>query len=89
MSKITVEGQYVGKTTIYGICQPFDNGSNEKLVIFHSTISILETELALSNNDVLIIGDFNADFNRHNRFDIIFDRFLIENNIYDIQSTLI
>ena len=80
LSKITVEGHNVGRTSIYGIWQPFDNGSNEKLAILHSTLSILEVELTLNGNDALIIGDFN----RLNRFDILFDRFLIENDIYDI-----
>ena len=56
----------------FGIWQPFDDGS---LLRF----SILQSNLSMLVNDVfsLIVGDFNADFNRGRRFDKEIDGFVI------------
>ena len=51
--------------------QPFDDGSQNKLALLQSTISLLEIEIEnLNGQDYVIMGDFNADFNRSNRFDL-------------------
>ena len=38
------------------------------------------TYLHQKNHIVLTLGDFNADIRRRNRFDIVVDKFFINNN---------
>ena len=84
VSKITVEGSSIGRVTLLGVWQPFDDSSHVKLGLLHSTISILENELELDMYPTLIMGDFNADyFNRNKRFDKIFKKFLDKMKLVD------
>ena len=65
--------------------QPFDDGSQNKLALLQSTISLLEIEIEnLNGQDYVIMGDFNADFNRSNRFDLLFKQLLIKLNMFDL-----
>ena len=84
ISKITIESEDMGKISIFGIWQPFDDGSHEKLALLQSTISILESEIEYAEFPVMLIGDFNSDFyNRNKRFDSIFLKFLNKMNLID------
>ena len=70
LSKLTVIEPSGVTSIIYGIWQPFDDGSHERLALLHSTLDILHNELLkISVNEVFIMGDFNADMVRGKRFD--------------------
>ena len=85
VSKIVIDGQNIDKTTIFGLWQPFDDGSQNKLALLQSTISLLEIEIEnLNGQDYVIMRDFNADFNRSNRFDLLFKQLLIKLNMFDL-----
>ena len=84
ISKITVVGDNIERTCILGIWQPFDDQTPEKLALLHSTLSILASEVLNAENDLFIIGDFNADFNRNKRFDKLFDKFISEHNVKNV-----
>ena len=76
ISKIILDVPNFGHLCIFGIWQPFDDGSHDKLASAYTSISILETEIE-NCVDFVIIGDFNADFyNRKKSFDILFKNFL-------------
>ena len=84
ISRITIQSVKIATTTIYGIWQPFDDGSLEKLSLLYSSLSLLKADLLdVSHQDILILGDFNADFSRNKRFDKIFLNFLNENSLFD------
>lgn len=63
---------------------PFDNSSRLNLSEFLSCLQIIQ-ELFLfftvKKHNVFIIGDFNSDITRNNRFDIIFKDFITNNNL--------
>ena len=70
---------------IYGVWQPFDNGSSERLGLFLSTMTILQDELMkLKATKAFIIGDFNADLLRGNRFDKLLKRFVENLDLLDV-----
>ncbi len=70
LSKITIEDLKGSRVSIFGIWQPFDDGSLVKFSNLQSSLSLLGSELE-RKDDVctLIIGDFNADFSRGKRYD--------------------
>ena len=88
ISKVVIEEPSLGKLVLFGIWQPFDDGSYDKLALLYSTLSILEHEIEdLGDDNYLILGDFNADFfNRSKRFDKLFLSLLERKNITDAAS---
>ena len=78
---------------IIGVYMPFFNSkqSNESKSLFELTLTLLSTisnEFKSRNIPVLITGDFNADFGRNNKFDIILSNFVNDHNFL-ILDTLI
>jgi hypothetical protein len=75
---------------IFGVWVPFDNATAERLAAFQTTLTLLEAYIQHEidpNEDLLaIIGDFNCDTNRNNRFDAIFKNFIFVNNLFDSLS---
>ena len=70
LSKITIEDLKGSRVSVFGIWQPFDDGSLLRFSSLQSNLSMLAAELMLVNDVFsLIVGDFNADFNRGRRFD--------------------
>jgi hypothetical protein len=77
VSRLTVIGDDGNEVIIYGIWQPYDDGTVEKLGFFHSTIAMLESDVKeFSGNSILIMGDFNSDLNRNKRFDSLLRKFI-------------
>ena len=88
ISKITIHTPSMGKISIFGIWQPFDDGSYGKLATLYNTLSILESEIDNAQHPIILLGDFNADFfNRDNRFDTIFLNFISKMNLSDAGKT--
>ena len=66
---------------VLGVYMPFNNSKNlnESKNMFELTLTLINTvthEFKSRNIPVLLTGDFNADLNRKNRFDIIFKKFI-------------
>ena len=72
---------------IFGVWIPFDNASTERLAAFQTTLALIESYKRYEidpNDDLLaIVGDFNCDTSRNNRFDAIFKDFIFKNNFFD------
>ena len=70
---------------IFGVWIPFDNGTSERLASFQSNLALLESYVKFEAKDepVLIMGDFNCDLNRKNRFDQLLQSFISVNNFFD------
>ena len=84
ISKITIEGDDLEKSTIYGIWQPYDDGGNERLACLYNNLAMLKADfINSSDQDIYIVGDFNCDLNRGKRFDSIFSKFLQKNFLFD------
>ena len=70
LSRLIVVDSFGVETIIYGVWQSFDDGSVERLSLFHSTLSMLEAEIKyFSDSNVVFMVDFNADLARNRRFD--------------------
>jgi len=70
LSKITIEDLKGSRVSIFGVWQPFDDGTVVRYCNLNSNLSMLEAELAhMDGICTLVIGDFNADFSRGKRFD--------------------
>ena len=70
---------------IIGVYMPFFNSkkANESKSMFELTLTLLFTvsnEFKSRNIPVLITGDFNADLDRTNKFDVILKKFLNDHN---------
>ena len=69
---------------IFGACIPFDNGTVQRLKMFNSKLSFVESyvraNILLRKDLFIFMGVFNCDTFRNNRFDKIFFRFLNDNN---------
>ena len=70
---------------IIGVYMPFFNSkqSDESKSLFELTLTLLSTisnEFKSRNIPVLVTGDFNADFGRNNKFDIILSNFVNDHN---------
>ncbi|RNA35218.1 Intermediate filament ifa-1, partial [Brachionus plicatilis] len=64
---------------------PFDDGSQTRLAEFKSLVSLLESKLEyISNESVLIFGDWNCDIKRGRRFDNLFKDFLSNNQLISV-----
>ena len=61
------------KTTnliIYGVYMAFDDGSAEKFADFQSNLNFLTSQMSCHTRiPVVMMGDFNSDLERNNRFD--------------------
>ena len=87
VSRIIIDDRENNKYYIYGAWIPFDDNSPERLAIIQSTLSLLESELFVNeNNNVIIIGDFNCDLARDKRYDRLLARFIDENSLVDAVS---
>lgn len=87
VSRVVISGRDGFKCVIYGVWIPFDDNTPERLSIIQSTLSLLESELCVNNeNNVMIIGDFNCDLSRGKRFDRLLARFIVENDLSDAIS---
>ena len=85
LSRVAIEDLKGSRVSIFGIWQPFDDGSIMKYSILQSNLSMLSAEPRdLSGEDVMIMGDFNADFSRGKRFDKTFSNFMSEHNFTKI-----
>ena len=75
---------HLNKTfTVLATYFPFDNGSILNFTEFQSCLQIiyeLYTFYDSLKHSIIIIGDFNADLLRNNRFDIIFSNYIKKNN---------
>jgi hypothetical protein len=70
--------------TFITVYLPYDNNTNFNFTEFQSSLQIiLELFLFYTVNKhlVFIVGDFNADVTRNNRFDIFFKNFIINNDL--------
>ena len=75
---VNVEGLEI---VVLGVYMPFNNSkkSNESKSMFELVLSIIISivhEFKSRNLPDILTGDFNADFNRNNRFDIILKNFI-------------
>ena len=87
LSKLTIADSYGTKIVVYGIWQPFDDGSPERLSCMQSSITILQDELAdLTSTNVIIMGDFNADLNKCRRFDNLLRNFITRLDLRNLAS---
>ncbi|RNA12682.1 hypothetical protein BpHYR1_028277, partial [Brachionus plicatilis] len=70
---------------LIGTWVPFDDGSQTRLAEFKSLVSLLESKLEyISNESVLIFGDWNCDIKRVRRFDNLFKDFLSNNQLISV-----
>jgi hypothetical protein len=86
--KVNVDG-VTQNLFVFGVWIPFDDGSADRLSTFLSTLSLLEAYLdsELMDGDLMaVIGDFNCDLERSNRFDRLLKKFMSENNLVDTIS---
>ena len=71
--------------TFISVYLPFDNNSFLNLTEFQSCLQIVNELFlfyTLNRHLVFIIGDFNSDLTRNNRFDIFLKHFIDNNNLY-------
>ena len=63
----------------------YDNNTDERLANFQSNLSLIAGQMKNNNynNNNLIIGDFNSDLNRKNRFDKILTEYKNKFNLVD------
>ncbi len=74
--------------TVVAAYMPYDNSTQLNIIEFQSCLQLIKNlhDLFISKDHlVLIMGDFNADPKRNNRFDNIFNNF-IENNDFNFIS---
>ena len=72
VSKLTIDDNNKKSISIFGVWLEYDDNSDERLANFHSNLSLMAGQMKndrYKNN--LIVGDFNSDLNRKNRFDKI------------------
>ena len=87
LSKISIEDPKGSKMSIFGIWQPFDDGSMLKLSGLQSNLSMLEAEIRnMRGEDIIIIGDFNADFKRNKRFDKLIAKLMKDIEFFEITN---
>ena len=70
--------------TFFAVHLPFDNNSSLNLSEFRSSLHVtheLFLFYSVKRHTVFIIGDFNSDITRKNRFDIIFNDFIRNSNL--------
>ncbi|RNA14535.1 hypothetical protein BpHYR1_003725 [Brachionus plicatilis] len=68
--------------TLAGVWIPYNNGKKKRLLNFRSTISALESLMELNQSEkVILLGDWNCDLSRKRKFDIIFKKFINDNDL--------
>ena len=76
--------------TIISVYLPFDNHSSLSFSVFTSSLQIIKELFnfySLKNHSVFVFGDFNADLTRNNRFDVVFNNFLLNNSFHCISPS--
>jgi menaquinone-dependent protoporphyrinogen IX oxidase len=61
---------------------PYDDSKKE--ILSNLSIILLESLIDCNSekyNEIIVIGDFNADFRRNNRFDNLLYDFVMKNNL--------
>jgi hypothetical protein len=76
---------------IIGIYMPFDNSKkrDESLSTYEMTLNIISTLISkakILDIPIFILGDFNADPNRNNRFDKLLKSFMANQNLQSVTS---
>ena len=77
--------------SIISVYLPFDNNSFLNFSDFQSNLQIIKelyNFFSSKIHSIFILGDFNADLKRHNRFDFEFNNFLIQTNFCSISPSL-
>lgn len=83
VSRVVVVNDDGFNTIIYGIWQPYDDNSIERLSFYHSTLAMLEADMKdFSDSRIVIMGDFNSDLNRGKRFDLLFKKFIDRSGLF-------
>jgi len=95
-SKIRIKDPSSDFIDIIGVWLIYDDGTNEAISTFQSNLSLMAGHLKSTNHkNNIIIGDFNASFERGNRFDSNLREFvngqilLTVTNILKIMSSLL
>ena len=84
MIKVEIENTDERLLVLIGIWLPFDDSSKERFSLFKSNLSLLESQFKIhQQDDVVIVGDWNADSNRNKRFDKEFVQFIVRNDLID------
>ncbi len=84
VSKIRIRDDKNGFIDIYGVWLQYDDKSDERLCEFQSNLSLIAGQMKnICYKNSLIIGDFNASFERQNRFDIILSEFIRKRKLSD------
>ena len=69
---------------IVGVYMPFDDLKQDSKSIYEITLSYLSAILSKYENSdipIFILGDFNADLRRNNRFDIILENYITDHKL--------
>ena len=77
--------------TLITVYLPFDNNSFLNFCEFKSNLQIINELFnfySLKNHSFFVLGDFNADLKRNNRFDFEFKNYLIDNDLFCISPSL-
>ena len=72
------------KTLFIGVYMPFDDSKHESKCLYEITLSYISALITKFKHDeipIFLIGDFNADFFRKNRFDKILSEFTSDHNL--------
>jgi hypothetical protein len=87
VSKVSIEYNN-NELDLYGVWLPFDDKSKERLCLFRSNISLIEAQLKLNKSgEAIVMGDFNSDLNRGNRFDKLLNIFTKKLKLCDITDS--
>jgi len=84
ISRIRIKDNQSDYIDIFGIWLQCDDGTADRLTTFQSNLSLIAgymKENSYQNN--IIFGDFNASFERNNRFDLKFKDFVSTFNLTD------
>jgi len=84
VSKVRIKDDKNGFIDIYGVWLQFDDKSDARLCEFQSNLSLIAGQMkSICYKNSLIIGIFNASFERKNRFDIILSEFIRKQKLSD------
>ena len=84
VSQIIITRKNGNKINIFGVWLPYENNSSENFEMLKNCFSIIEAALdANKNEETFIMGDFNCDLHRGNRFDDVARQFVNENKLVD------
>jgi len=74
---------------LIGVYLPFNDNTNESKSTYEISLSIIYTlckKFELNNVPCMIFGDFNADINRKNKFDLLLNEFIRENKLIILEN---